>query len=151
MSKLSANKTGDDLAYCVESILRNADYEEVESHHLFAMRGLRQSIYAKEVEIGRDIYNKTRRCDFMLLNPSKFPNGLVIECKWQASRGSVEEKYPFLVLSIQINEYPTIIVLDGGGYTKGAKQWLIGQSGKNNLKHVFDQGEFQRYVSKGNI
>ncbi len=40
---------------------------------------------------------------------------LVIQCKWQVSTGSVEENYPFQVLSIQLNEFDTIIVLDGGG------------------------------------
>lgn len=50
-----------------------------------------------------------------------WPDGLVIQCKWQASSGSVEEKYPFEVLNIQKDEYPTIIVLDGGGYSKGSE------------------------------
>ena len=57
---------------------------------------------------------------------------IVIQCKWQASDGSIDEKYPFEVLSIQLNEFPTIIVLDGGGYNKGAEMWLKGQVEKTS-------------------
>ena len=63
----------------------------------------------------------------------------------------MEEKYPFEVLSIQQGGYPAIIILDGGGYSKGAAQWLKNQAGRNLLKHVFDQGDFQRYVSRGEV
>ena len=69
----------------------------------------------------------------------------------QASSGSVEEKYPFEVLNIQLDGYPAIILLDGGGYTKGAEQWLKGQAGKNRLRHVFNLGDFQRFASTGQL
>ena len=118
---------------------------------IFAMRDMEQPVYAQQVEIGRDIYGKTRRVDLLLFHPYRHPNGLVIQCKWQASSGSVEEKYPYEVLSIAQGEFDTIIILDGGGYTAGAEQWLRGQAGRNRLKHVFNQGEFQRYASRGSI
>ena len=75
----------------------------------------------------------------------------MIQCKWQARSGTVDEKYPFEVLNIQQSGYPTIIVLAGGGYSKGSEQWLKGQAGKNLLKHVFDQGDLQRFVSRGEL
>ena len=68
---------------------------------VFAMREMEQPIYTKQCEVGRDIYGKNRRVDFLLYHPRKWPQSLVIQCKWQASSGSVEEKYPFEVLSIQ--------------------------------------------------
>ncbi len=118
---------------------------------IFPMRDMGQAVYARQVEVGRDIYGKVRRVDFLLFHPYRHPNGLVIQCKWQASSGSVEEKYPFEVLSIQQGEFDAIIVLDGGGYSQGAEAWLRGQAGRNRLKHVFSQGEFQRYASRGSI
>ena len=118
---------------------------------ILAMRDMEQPVYAQQVEIGRDIYGKTRRVDLLLFHPYRHPNGLVIQCKWQASSGSVEEKYPYEVLSIAQGEFDTIIILDGGGYTAGAEQWLRGQAGRNRLKHVFNQGEFQRAASRGSI
>ena len=52
----------------------------------------------------------------------------------------MDEEYPFEVLCIHAGEYDTIIVLDGGGYTVGAEQWLRSQAGGTCLKHVFNQG-----------
>ena len=132
--------------------LDDLGYERISPAYLiFAMRDMQQPIYAQQVEIGRDIYGKNRRVDILLFNPHKHPNGLVIQCKWQASSGSVEEKYPYEVLSIAQGEFDTIIVLDGGGYTAGAEQWLRSQAGQNRLRHVFNQGEFQRFASRGSI
>ena len=74
---------------------------------------------------------------------------LVIESKWQASGGSIDEKYPFEVQTINLNQYPTLIVLDGEGYKDEAGKWLKGHAGKGNILHVVDQGEFARLASSG--
>ena len=147
-----ANKRGRHLEDFVAALLDESGYEHIIPPWLvYAMRDMNQPVYAKQVEVGRDIYGKIRRVDFLLFHPYRHPNGLVIQCKWQASGGSVDEKYPFEVLSIQQGEVDAVIVLDGGGYTPGAEQWLRGQAGKNRLKHVFNQGEFQRFASRGSL
>ena len=151
-TKLSANRTGSRLEDSVEELLKQARYDRVPSAPLFfALRDLDQPIYARQCDTGRDIYGKQRRVDFILYHPRKWPDSLVIQCKWQASRGSVEEKYPFEVLNIQLDGYPSIILLDGGGYSQGAETWLKGQAGKNLLKHVFNLGDFQRFASRGQL
>lgn len=144
-----ANKTGSILEAFVEGILEDARYEKVHSSLFFAMREMQQPIYAPQCDLGRDLYGKVRRVDFILYHPTKWPDCLVIQCKWQASSGSVEEKYPFEVLSTNLNPYPTIILLDGGGYSAGAAQWLRLQAGQNSLRHVYSQGDFQRFVARG--
>lgn len=147
-----AVRRGRQLERFVAEELEDVGYELIwPSMLIFPMRDMGQPVYAQQVEVGRDIYGKVRKVDFLLFHPYRHPNGLVIQCKWQASSGSVEEKYPFEVLSIQQGEFDAIIVLDGGGYSKGAETWLRGQAGKNRLKHVFSQGEFQRYASRGSI
>ena len=90
-------------------------------------------------------------CDFHLFHPEKHPDGLIIESKWQQSVGSVDEKYPYLVLNIK-TKYPakTIIILDGRGYKPKAKIWLRSQIG-NNLIAVFDMSEFQVWANKGGL
>ena len=35
--------------------------------------------------------------------------------------------------------------------SNGARQWLINQAGTNRLLHVFDQGEFSRFASRGRL
>ena len=75
----------------------------------------------------------------------------LIQCKWQASAGTVDEKFPFEVLSINADRYPAILVLDGNGYSQGAEQSIRGQAGKNRLRHVMNLGDFQRFVSRGEL
>ena len=52
--------------------------------------------------------------------------GLVrIECKWQQTGGSVDEKFPFMLENAKIeNEDVVIFVIDGGGYRMAALEWL---------------------------
>ena len=145
-----ANRRGRTLENSVRDLL-SEEYEHVSAMRFFALRDLNQPIFAEQCFIGRDIYGKNRRVDFILYHPQRWPHCLVIQCKWQASRGSVEEKYPYEVLSIQMNEFDTIIVLDGGGYSGGAESWLKGQAGKNKLRHVLSLGEISRFHSQGRL
>ncbi len=147
-----ANRTGQSLEDNICEILTDRGYIFIKPNSkFFPMQKMNQSIFSRQYEIGKDIYGKNRRVDIILYHPNLWKNCLVIQCKWQASAGSVEEKYPFEVLNIKQNNYDTIVILDGGGYTKGAKQWLTNQSGKNRLKHIFTQGEFQKFSSKGKL
>ncbi|MDP2637026.1 MAG: hypothetical protein Q8P03_00205, partial [bacterium] len=63
--------------------------------------------------MGLTIYETVRKCDFFIVNRELFPDDLIIECKWQQSGGSVDEKYPFLLFNILKTGIPTIILLDG--------------------------------------
>lgn len=58
----------------------------------------------------------------------------------------MDEKHPFEVLSIAQGNYNTILLLDGGSYSDGARQWIINQSGKNCLLDVQNLGEFSRFT-----
>ena len=95
------------------------------------------------------IYETPRKCDFLVLNKDKFPDGLIIECKWQHSKGSVDEKYPFALFNIFKIGVPTIILLDGGGYKPAAMKWLKDQvDEKRALIGVHNMTEFQALVNK---
>ena len=146
-----ANRAGSRLERFVSEKLDERGYRDVPPAQFYPARVLEQTIYTKQFEIGKSIYGKNRCVDLILYHPALWPECLCIQCKWQASSGSVEEKYPFEVLSIAHSDVDTIIILDGGGYSDGAKLWLINQAGKNRLKHVFNQGEFSRFVTKGRI
>lgn len=146
-----ANRRGQWLENSVGALLAET-YEQVQRSEFLADRADQRPVFAKQFEIGEDIYGKRRRVDFILHHPQRWPDCLVIQCKWQASRGSVEEKYPFEVESINCNSYRTIIVLDGGGYSAGARRWLKGQAGGNNrLLHVLDLGGINRFHSQGKL
>lgn len=147
-----ANRTGNTLERFVERILQDNGYTEITQSkaQLFNNRsvvGGKQ--YAKQVPCGTSIYESPRKCDFVVFNKDKFPNDLIIECKWQQSNGSVDEKYPFALFNIIKIGLPTIILLDGGGYKVTAMNWLKNQVDPNRaLIGVYNMSEFQALVHK---
>jgi len=148
-----ANKTGSTLELFVERMLEDNGYTPFPNHkaQLFDNRktvGGKQ--YSSHVPCGTSIYESPRKCDFLIMNQDKFPEGLIIECKWQQSAGSVDEKYPFTLFNIIKIGVPTIILLDGGGYKKTAKKWLKEQVNLSKaLIGVYSMAEFQALVHKG--
>ena len=111
---------------------------------------IRHKQYIKQLPVGDTIYDTTRKCDFFVINRSKFPNDLIIECKWQQSSGSVDEKYPFLYFNIIKTGIPTVVLMDGGGYKPAAMAWLKDQVSKTGaLIGVWTMAEFQTQVNNG--
>jgi len=140
-----ANYTGNQLEAVIQSTLERKGYRFIEKRQFNSARYLEQPIFTKQYPIAKSIYETDLFCDFILYHPIKYGKCLVIESKWQESSGSVDEKFPYLVVNIR-EQYPcaTIIVLDGGGYKKQAEQWLRRQQDKK-LIHVFNMMEFQRW------
>jgi hypothetical protein len=153
VSGTRANRTGGSFEQFVENALKQRGYVGFGDHkeQVFANRAsIEGKQFAKQVVIGTTIYGTKRRCDFLVLNREKFPDGLVIECKWQESGGSVDEKYPFLLFNIAKIGVPTVVLLDGGGYKPMAMEWLKSQADpKHALIAVWNMTEFHREVNKG--
>jgi hypothetical protein len=149
-----ANKTGNSLEKFVKDHLEACGYTPFPLHYKKQLLENRKSIggkqYATQVPVGNSIYESKRNCDFFVINPDKFPDGLVIECKWQQVAGSVDEKYPFLYFNIMKCGVPTIVLLDGGGCKPAAKAWLKSVADpKRALIAVWDMVEFQKAVNNG--
>lgn len=150
-----ANHTGNQLELFLENALISHGYTEFWNHKAQAFEN-RKSIggkqYLKQLPAGTTIYGTMRRVDFLIINREKFPNDLIIECKWQQSKGSVDEKYPFLLFNIIKTGVPTVVLLDGEGYSKPAKKWLADQADKemNRALHgVWSMMEFQKKINNG--
>ena len=71
------------------------------------------------------IYGHRGNTEFLLLS-ARYNLNIRIECKWQQSAGSVDEKFPYLYLNCveQMPEDQILIVVDGGGAKAGAVEWL---------------------------
>jgi hypothetical protein len=71
------------------------------------------------------IYGHSGKTEF-LIKSVKYDMEVRIECKWQQSSGSVDEKFPYLYLNCieAMPEKNIIIIVEGGGYKQGALQWL---------------------------
>ena len=148
-----ANKTGNRLEKFVRQALIDYGYKEFWNYkeQVFANRktvGGKQ--FSCHVAVGKTIYETKRIVDFLVINHDLFPEGLIIECKWQQSGGSVDEKYPFLLYNIMRTGVPTILLLDGGGYKKEAEKWIREQANPARaLMHVWNMSEFQKAVNNG--
>lgn len=71
------------------------------------------------------IYDHPGRTEF-LAKSNKYNFEIRIECKWQQSSGSVDEKLPYLYLNCieSMPENHIVIIIDGKGFKKGAVEWL---------------------------
>ena len=142
-----ANLSGKRLENHVASVLEDFGYSKVLPKNFFDLKShVENPIYARQCYAGTSIYNRKRRVDIILYHPQKWDDCLVIQCKWQSRSGSVDEKYPFEVLSINKNPFPTVIVLDGGGYSSVSGDWLRSQAGRDNLLQVCNLGEFDNFA-----
>ena len=127
-------------------------YAYLHSKKFDPARYLEQPIYSRRYYTGLNTYGTAQYCDFIIYHPQKWPNNLIIESKWQQVGGSVDEKFPYLILNIQKTyKCPTIVLIDGGGYRKGAEKWLRNQVGNGNLISVLSMVEFQKWVNQGNL
>lgn len=73
----------------------------------------------------KNIYGHDGYTEF-LLKSEKYNLEIRIECKWQQSTGSVDEKFPYLYLNCieAMPENDILIIVDGGGAKEGAVRWL---------------------------
>lgn len=96
-----------------------------------------------------NIYGSEIKVDLFVSNSHQYPDGLIIECKWQGSQGSVDEKYPYLILNIKERyNYPTIIVYGGNGAKSGAIRWLKQQADGKRLIAVYGLEEFIKWATQ---
>lgn len=64
---------------------------------------------------GRTCFETAWYVDAILDNAHQFPQELIVECKWQESDGSADEKYNHLVANIYGATRPAVIVTGGRG------------------------------------
>jgi hypothetical protein len=148
-----ANKSGNILEANVEAILTGYNYFLVGNHVQQASilnAALLPKRYGKEVYIGAGIYLTELKVDFYIMGIPAIPSGLIIECKWQESSGSVDEKFPYLNMNIQYSyPAPTIIILGGEGMREGASNWLKARVNDNpNLLAVLNLDRFIAWANK---
>jgi hypothetical protein len=82
----------------------------------------------EQFRCGRRIWGAERRIDVVLTNPIDRKR-LGVECKYQASQGSAEEKIPTTIQDIAAWPIPGIVVFSGEGFSPLMRSFLVA-SGK---------------------
>lgn len=76
-----------------------------------------------QVEVARRIWGAKRRIDLVLTEPATRKT-LGLECKFQGTNGTAEEKLPATVQDIAAWPIPGLIVFSGEGFTENMKSFL---------------------------
>ncbi len=149
-NKNRANQSGKRLEEWVARVLEDRGYEMIEPKWLLKPASLLdQSSYCSQYRVGSDVYGRWRRVDFFAYHPDKWPDGLIIQCKFQGSSGSVDEKLVFEAMSIDFSEIPAVVVLEGDGYSVEARNWLLEHSKEEGsyLLEVLRLGELDQFAN----
>ena len=77
-----------------------------------------------EVKVGRRLWGAVRRIDIVLTDPTT-RRTLGVECKYQASTGTAEEKIPSTIQDIGAWPIPGIVVFDGVGFSPNMRAFLF--------------------------
>lgn len=150
-----ANRSGSVLERTVEGTLQGYGYVQIcqnlpkKRRREWLLSDTSPQRYARQVYIGPGIYGSDIYVDFYTVGLAVMPE-LIIECKWQHSGGSVDEKLPYLNLNIKdCYPAPAIVLIDGGGMKPGAVEWLSRQVDSNrNLLGVYTLSNFMIWANK---
>lgn len=86
----------------------------------FAARGL--AVY-REVRVGKTIIGKDRCIDIFCVSRDT-QKAFAIECKFQDSQGTVDEKIPYALDDVKALPMPGCIVYAGQGFSAGVQHML---------------------------
>lgn len=141
-----ANLTGKVLEDLVASVFKSHNFEIVEYAEYARNPASEQDRLVRNIPY-ETIYGHQGKTEFLVDSPRR---GLRfrIECKWQQSAGSVDEKFPYLIENCKsLPESMVVILIDGKGYKDGALAWLkkaaarCGETGVKDIR-VYDMSEF---------
>jgi hypothetical protein len=85
-------------------------------------RGL---VVYREVPLGKSIIGKNRRIDILAI-VEEGGRALGIECKYQASAGTADEKLPYALQDLAALEIPAYVAYAGEGFSQGVLHLLQG-------------------------
>jgi len=88
----------------------------------FSARGV--TVY-REVSLGKTIIGKNRHVDIFVLH-AESDHALAIECKYQDSAGTVDEKIPYAIQDMQAMGMSVCLAYAGSGFSDGILHMLAG-------------------------
>src|SRR5688572_1852550 len=96
--------------------MTGADYRRLIARYITGAYGQRGVEVYEEVNVGTSIIGKQRRIDLLMLVGKQ---ALGIECKYQDSLGTVDEKIPYALQDLAAQRFPGAIAYAGTGFSDG--------------------------------
>lgn len=102
--------------------MRGHDYKALVARYLVSEYGPRGLTVYDELTLGTSIIGKPRRLDLLALDAHG--RGLALECKYQDSAGTVDEKIPYALADLEALRMPAALVYAGEGFSEGVLHLL---------------------------
>ena len=103
--------------------LSGKEYADLVAAYILKNFGARGLTVYREVSMGKTIIGKNRHVDILVLHEAT-SRVLAIECKYQDTLGTVDEKIPYAIQDMQAMGVPVCLVYAGGGFSSGILHML---------------------------
>lgn len=100
------------------------EYKKLIGQYILSAYGPRGLSVYDEVHLGTSIIGKQRRIDLFVLGPEG--QALCVECKYQDTSGTADEKIPYALNDMASQRIPGVIVYAGTGFSAGVLHLLQG-------------------------
>lgn len=161
---MSMTKQGRRLEGAAAEFLEMAGYKFIDDpkiKRLVASEGVQRALntlirlngdepmYVGQTNACFSIYGVPWKIDFLVYHPELFSDGLLVEVKQQSTPGSVDEKYPFVILSLKNNTPAKGLIFMGGGAIRDCvRDWCLNQE-SDDLFVATNEREFREIITKG--
>ncbi len=102
-------------------------YRRLIARYLLCAYGKRGIQLYEEVSLGTSIIGKQRRVDLLVVLPSG-GEAIALECKYQDSSGTTDEKIPYALDDLRALRIPAVIAYAGSGFSEGVLHLLQSSS-----------------------
>lgn len=103
--------------------LSGKEYADLVASYILKNFGARGLTVYREVSMGKTIIGKNRHIDILVLHEAT-STVLAIECKYQDSFGTVDEKIPYAIQDMQAMGVPVCLAYAGSGFSSGILHML---------------------------
>ena len=103
--------------------MRGNEYRDLVARYLVAAYDERGLEVYDEVTVGTSILGKPRRTDLLVLHRAS-GRALALECKYQDSSGTVDEKIPYALEDLRVMGMPVCLTYAGSGFSPGILHML---------------------------
>jgi hypothetical protein len=102
--------------------MTGTEYRRLIGRYLLGAYGARGLKVYEEVAVGTSIIGKQRRVDLFVVGPNE--QALVVECKYQESTGTADEKIPYALTDMQALRINGVVAYAGNGFSAGVLHLL---------------------------
>ena len=103
--------------------MTGAEYADLVASYVATRFGSRTMKVYREIRVGKTIIGKNRRIDILCVSDST-QQAFAIECKFQDSQGTVDEKIPYALDDLRALPLAGCIAYAGEGFSDGVRHML---------------------------